>query len=351
MSSIYRSCSPRRVAAPMLVARTLVARVVYLHLLVGELAGQVPGIVRAGAGAIAEEVNLDVSDVRAALAELELFGLADVDQAARLIRLPGVAEDAARLAATPNVVVGWARVLAELPECAVRARHAETLRDLVREDQRGLFEPMAKGLGTLSRGPANPSETHPKQDRDSSRTPTAGEQEQPRAEPLALTPVASTQKPPRARRPDPSASKDVCKVWLAYQDLRIKLELQKPDDRPEAERPSPVPAQVRDITRAVGAAGGVDSFLVVLRRAAEDQLRQAERAGVSVRDNHDAASRHFVIVTLGRQAGRYLEQPDLDHRRPATPARASPARPSRPAPPHHPGSLPPSITSDFEDGE
>ena len=60
MSSIYRSCSPRRVAAPALVARSLTARVVYLHLLVGELAGQVPGIVRAGAGALAGDVGLEV---------------------------------------------------------------------------------------------------------------------------------------------------------------------------------------------------------------------------------------------------------------------------------------------------
>lgn len=175
------------------------------------------------------------------------------------------------------------------------------------------------------------------------------EQEQPRAEPLALTPVAPASKPPRARRPDPSASPDTRRVWLAYQDLRIGLGLQKSDPRPEAERSGPVPAQVKDITRAISLAGGVDSFLVVLRRAAEDQRRQAEREGVEVRDS--GPKKYFVIEHLGRHAGRYLEQPDLDQRRPATPARASPARPSRPAPPHHPGSLPPSITSDFGDGE
>lgn len=342
MSSLYRSCSPRRVAAPVLVARSLAARVVYLHLLVGELAGQVPGIVRAGAGALAEDVGLDVADVRAALAELEQYGLAEVDVAARLIRLPGVAEDAARLAATPTVVVGWARVLAELPECAVRARHAVTLRGLAREDQRGLFDPMAKGLDILSTGYRDPPETHPRQDRDSSRTQTAGAEEQPRAEPLALTPAAPAPKPTRARRPDPSASPDVRRVWLAFQDHRIQLGLMAADDRPEAERVGPVPAQVKDITRALQSAGGVDSFLLVLRRAAEDQERQAERAGITVRDNREA-SKHFVVVTLGRQAGRYLEQPDLDHRRPATPARASPGRPSRPAPPQNPDRLPPEI--------
>lgn len=338
MSSIYRSCSPRRVAAPVLVARSLAARVVYLHLLVGELAGQVPGIVRAGAGAIAEEVGLDPVDVRAALAELEQFGLVETDQAARLVRLPGVAEDAARLAATPTVVVGWARVLAELPECAVRARHAATLRGLAREDQRGLFDPLAKGLDTLSTGCRDPSETHPRQDIDSSRTQTTGAEEQPRAESLALTPAAPAPKPPRARRPDPSASPDVQRVWLAYQDLRTDLGLRS--------CPGPVPAQVKDITRAITQAGGVDSLLVVMRRAAEDQRRQAEREGVAV--SASEPRKHFVIVTLGRQAGRYLGQDDLDHRRPATPARASPGRPSRPAPPQNPGSLPPDVPSDFD---
>lgn len=164
-----------------------------------------------------------------------------------------------------------------------------------------------------------------------------GEQEQPRAEPLALTPATPAPKPTRARRPDPSASPDTRKVWLAYQDLRIQLGLQKPDPRPEAERPGPVPAQVLDITRAVRLAGGVDSFLLVMRRAAEDQHRQAERAGVAVRDSEPR--QHFVIVTLGRQVGRYLEQPDLDQRRPTAPARASP-RGERSAPPQHPDALP-----------
>lgn len=126
MSSIYRSCSPRRVAAPALVARSLTARVVYLHLLVGELAGQVPGIVRAGADALAEDVGLEVADVRAALTELEQYGLAEVDLGARLIRLPGVVTDCAGAASVP--LAGWAEALRLLPDSPLKDRHAAEIR-------------------------------------------------------------------------------------------------------------------------------------------------------------------------------------------------------------------------------
>lgn len=349
MSSIYRSCSPRRVAAPVLVARTLVARVVYLHLLVGELAGQVPGIVRAGAGAIAEEVGLDVGDVRAALAELEQFGLAEVDQVARLIRLPGVAEDAARLAATPTVVVGWARVLAELPECAVRARHAATLRGLAREDQRGLFEPMAMGPDTLSRGSRDPSETLPRQDTDSSRTQTAGEQEQPRAEPLALTigpnrPQSAT--PKRARRPDPSASPDVAAVWSEFQRLRVDLGLLKAG----TVRREPAVEQARLLSAGLQRAGGVEQLLTVIRRQAESLRRQAEREGVAAHECGGAEFYDLSTICTAKRITKMLDAPYLDERRQAAPARASP-RPQRPAPPQNPGSMPPVVPSDFGDDE
>ncbi len=346
MSSIYRSCSPRRVAAPALVARSLAARVVYLHLLVGELAGQVPGIVRAGAGAIAEEVGLSFGDVRAALGELEQHGLAEVDLGARLIRLPGVAEDAARLAATPTVVVGWARVLAELPECAVRARHAATLRGLAREDQRGLFDPMAKGLDTLSTGYRDHHETLLRQDRDSSRTQTAGAEEQPRAEPLALIPAAPAPTKTRARRPDPSASPDVALVWSEFQALRLELGLLAGTVRRE-----PAAEQARLLATGLQRAGGAEQLLTVIRRQAESLRRQAEREGVAAHECGGAEFYDLSTICTAKRITKMLDAPYLDERRPTTPARASPARPSRPAPPHHPGSLPPQISNDFGDGE
>lgn len=355
MSSIYRSCSPRRVAAPALVARSLTARVVYLHLLVGELAGQVPGIVRAGAGALAEDVGLEVADVRAALVELEQYGLAEVDLGARLIRLPGVAEDAARLAATPTVVVGWARVLAELPECAVRARHAATLRGLAREDQRGLFDPMAKGLDTLSTGYRDPSETLPRQDTDSSRTQTAGERERPRAEPLALTPAGPEPKPTRARRPDPSSSPDVAQVWSEFQALRVALgllvESRTLDDEGRPRQP-PGAEQARELATGLKRAGGPDQLLLVMRRQAESLRRQAEVEGVAIPECRGAEFYDLTTLCTGKRIAKMLDPAAdrLDQRRPATPARASP-RSERPPAPHHPGSLPPSITSDFGDGE
>jgi hypothetical protein len=369
VSSIYRSCSPRRVASPVLVARTLDARVVYLHLLVGELAGQVPGIIRAGAGAIAEDVGFDVDRTREALAELETAGLIELDTAARLVRLPGVAEDAARLASTPNVVIGWARVLAELPECGLRARHAAALMALVRPEQRSLFEPFAKGSDTLSE-PFGMDENNPSERRDtrrskqdSSRIQIAIGQEQEQqthagaGEPLALTPDAPTQKSPRARRPDPAASPDVLAVWAVFQRMRVDLGmLDAARTLDESGRPRQ-PAgdeQARDLARGLKRARGATNLITVLRRQAESVRRQGEREGAPPATTKGAEFyRTSTLCSASRIADMLDEAAEgLDHRRPAIRGSRAPAgRPSRPPPPQNPGSLPADVPTDFGTGE
>lgn len=369
MSSLYRSCSPRRVASPVLVARTLDARVVYLHLLVGELAGQVPGIVRAGAGAIAEDVGFSVDSTREVLAELETAGLIEVDQERRLVRLPGVAEDAARLASTPNVAIGWARVLAELPECGLRARHAAALMALVRPEQRALFEHVAKGYETLPE-PVGTDESNPSERRgvrrlkqDSSRIEIAVaiEQEQQThagaGEPLALTPAAPGSKPPRARRPDPAASPDVLAVWAVFQRLRVDLGmLDSARTLDESGRPRQPPGdeQARDLARGLKRARGAANLVTVLRRQAESVRRQGEREGAPPATTKGA---EFYRTSTLCSAGRIADMldtatEDLDHRRPATRgARPQPGRPSRPPPPQNPGSLPADVPTDFGTGD
>lgn len=366
MSSIYRSCSPRRVASPVLVARTLDARVVYLHLLVGELAGQVPGIIRAGAGAIAEDVGFSVDSTREALAELETAGLIEVDQERRLVRLPGVAEDAARLASTPNVVIGWTRVLAELPECGLRARHAVALMALVRPEQLALFEPFVKGFETLPE-PSRTDTNNPFERRDTRRSKqdssriqiaVAIEQEQQThagaGEPLALTPDAPAPKPTRARRPDPSASPDVLAVWAVFQRLRVDLGMLDPAralDESGRPRQPPGDEQGRDLVRGLKRARGAANMITVLRRQAESVRRQGEREGAPPATTKGAEFYRTSTLCSASRIADMLDEAagDLDHRRPATPARASPGRPSRPAPPQNPGSLPPDVPSDFGD--
>lgn len=121
MSALYRSGSPARVTHGKLVARTPIARVVYLHLMFGEIAGQVPGIVRAGVLALAEDVGLEPAVVRDALSELLQHGLVEVDAAARLIRLPGVPSDFVRAATVP--LAQWMDALNGLPESPLKEQH------------------------------------------------------------------------------------------------------------------------------------------------------------------------------------------------------------------------------------
>lgn len=172
-----------------------------------------------------------------------------------------------------------------------------------------------------------------------------GEREQPGAEPLALTPDVPAPKPPRARRPDPSASPDVATVWSEFQRLRVELGLLVKG----TVRKEPAADQTRLLAVGLQRAGGAEQLLTVIRRQAESLLRQAEREGVPVPDCGGAEFYDLSTICTAKRIAKMLGQPFLDQRRPATPARASPGRPSRPAPPQNPGSLPPDVPSDFGD--
>lgn len=156
MSAIYRIVSPRRLTAPALVARTLEARVVYHHLLCGEVACQVPGLVRVGVLGLAEETNLDPSVVRRALQELVLHQLLEVDEAARLIRLPGVPGDHARAFAGANNVKGCVEALRTFPESPIRERHAAEIQAVCPEELRPLWTGLVPRSKPAAARPAPP---------------------------------------------------------------------------------------------------------------------------------------------------------------------------------------------------
>lgn len=124
----YRTANPRRVTSPKLLKCKLPARIVYLHLLVGEVATNLPGLVKVGVFGLAEDTALAPEDVAAALAELVTAGLAEVDEDARIIRLPDVANDYARTAENPNTVAGWVNALLLLPPSPLVDRHILELR-------------------------------------------------------------------------------------------------------------------------------------------------------------------------------------------------------------------------------
>ena len=180
-------------------------------------------------------------------------------------------------------------------------------------------------------------------------------EEQPRAEPLALTPTAAAPKPTRARRPDPSSSPDVAQVWSEFQALRVALgllvESRTLDDEGRPRQP-PGAEQARELATGLKRAGGPDQLLLVMRRQAESLRRQAEVEGVAIPECRGAEFYDLTTLCTAKRIAKMLDPAAdrLDQRRPATPARASPRSERLPAP-HHPGSLPPSITSNFGDGE
>ena len=90
------------------------AQAVYGQLLVGVFASQVPGLAEVGVGGLAEKMCKPVEEVRKALDELVVANLAEVDAEASLIRLPGVPEDHAHVAASTNNVIGWMKIVKEL---------------------------------------------------------------------------------------------------------------------------------------------------------------------------------------------------------------------------------------------
>lgn len=364
MSSIYRSCSPRRLVAPALLACSLLAVVVYDRLLVGPLAGQVPGLVEAGVGQIVDATRRPFEDVAKALLELEKAGLVEVDLDNHVIRLPGVAEDAQRLTSSPNVVVGWASVMREMPDCPVRARHAEVLRGMVEERHQHLFAGMAKGFETLSKGFPNPSRTPSNKDRDQDTDPDQDQTDTPRADPAApaaraagsvsgqaleLVPAEPERAPAtRSRRRANPDDTEIIQAIDAFTAHRRSLGL--------VAAVVPLASQATLVKGGIRAAGTLEQFLLVLSRAAEHQRRQAERAGetrivqgeVHISWRLDGgktftsdAAQYFKLTTLCRPTNvlRYLEQPELDHREPqrssSAPARASPSRPRGPAPPQN----------------
>lgn len=117
--------------------RTLpaVPKLVLLHLLTGPHATLVPGLFGVGAAALAESLNLSLSDYRAACAELVSFGMLRVDWDNRLVYVP----DAWRLdpPTSPSQVQGWLPHLSALQDC-------ELLRFALRELQVRLHEASAE---------------------------------------------------------------------------------------------------------------------------------------------------------------------------------------------------------------
>jgi len=350
MTGLYRTIGNRRAGSPELHARTPIARLVYLHLIIGETAGQVPGIVRTGLGALADDTGFDLPTLRTALLELAEHTWTESrqpmlqwDEAARVIRLPGVAEECARIAANPKAVVGWVKVLAALPPCRLRAEHVACLRAVTPVASRHLFDAVQEGSALPIDSQSIPNRavigTEPNQETEPDTDPEQDQNNTTRAEPahvpaLALEPAPPARAPRTRRRAaapsDPAAAAQAAQVFSAWQDLRVELGL--------ADRATTMAAcHAADIAKP---ADGAEVWLTVLRRAAESLRREAQDSGRPARECKGA--QYFTLSTLSRASNRqrYLDQDFLDQPR-TVQARASPPRSRGPAPPQNDDRPPP----------
>jgi len=124
--SWYHTVSPVRPSDERLRGASLLARHLWAHFLVSELATRLPGLVRGGLATIAEHIGESPEATLAAIEEMRDRGAVEFDLVARVIRLVGVALDDFEIPAKSGATIGgWLRVAKELPRCEVMARHAE----------------------------------------------------------------------------------------------------------------------------------------------------------------------------------------------------------------------------------
>jgi hypothetical protein len=103
----------RRLSAPGPSAQALA-----LRLATGPEVGQVPGVVVARLGGLAEALGWSREDIAEAWAELEREGLAEADWAAGLVWVPWACHDPG----APPVARAWREALEDAPECPLRDR-------------------------------------------------------------------------------------------------------------------------------------------------------------------------------------------------------------------------------------
>jgi len=120
------------------------AQTLWLYLLTCDLQGPIPGLFRAGVGAISDGLGWGIVDTAKALDEVEAAGLVLISVRPPLIWMPNAVRH--NPPASPNVVRSWARPFAELPECELRDVAVLSIRGGLREAFRAAFDEAFSGL-------------------------------------------------------------------------------------------------------------------------------------------------------------------------------------------------------------
>ena len=90
----------------------------WMYLLTAKEAFSMPGVIPAGAGAMADTLRWDVQGFRAAFAEVEALGMAKADFDASLVWVPNALKY--NEPENPNVILSWASIWEEITECDLK---------------------------------------------------------------------------------------------------------------------------------------------------------------------------------------------------------------------------------------
>ncbi|MFO0938837.1 MAG: hypothetical protein U0798_20220 [Gemmataceae bacterium] len=126
-------------------------RFLFLYLLTGPSTTNIPGLFRAGEYQLAEELGWSVEDFRKAFREVFREGLAEADWGARLVWVPNAIKYNSPV--SPNVVKSWGGTWDELPECLLKAKAWQRLKDFTEGKGQGFREAFRKALGESGTGP------------------------------------------------------------------------------------------------------------------------------------------------------------------------------------------------------
>lgn len=133
------------------------AQTLWLYLLTGEVQGPIPGLFRAGVGALSDALGWSYEGTARAWGELLDAGLIRVSLVPPLVWLPKAVLH--NPPASPNVVRSWGAAYRELPECDLREEAMLSIRELLPGEahQQALdetFKPSRKPWGKPSPKPS-----------------------------------------------------------------------------------------------------------------------------------------------------------------------------------------------------
>lgn len=194
-------------------------RDLFLYLLTAKESIAIPGVIPAGAAAMAETLRWPVEGFRDAFAEAFREGLAKADWEAPLVWVPNAIRYNPPQA--PNVVRNWAKAWVGVPDSKLKPEIWRTLKAFTE----GMGEAFAKAFAD---GFPEPSpHTSPNQDQD---------QDQDQKEDLAsavapaIPPVQAVQQPPPPKKErKPSQAQE----FLAWAQQQRALKTSDPDDVPD----------------------------------------------------------------------------------------------------------------------